>query len=242
MQLHKFKDIHKDNDIYILASGKSVDFIENCFFKGKIVIGINQVYKKIPCKYLVRKEHQLVENVLSDPRNSDSIIFIPTYKKTHVLEKIDNQEKINRIIFFKSDPNIFIVDKLPSDDKLIVSYSTITTGIHLAAYMGARNIILVGHDCGTLNGEPNFSGYHTNDTYKIAHSNGKAQYKNWIHKIETGTTTLKKLLKKKYGCNTYSLNPFINFGLEGNKYISVVGGNCAKHKPTPKPTPKPEKK
>ena len=57
--------------------------------------------------------------------------------------------------------------------------------------MGDRNIILVGHDCGTLNGELNFSGYHNDETYKIIHKNGKEQYKNWIHKIETGTTTLK---------------------------------------------------
>lgn len=246
MTLDKFKNIHRDKDIYVLGSGKSVDFIDNNFFDGKIVIGINQVYRKISCQYLVRKEPEIVKEVLSDPKTINSIIFMPGDQKTHVLKKISD-ESINRIIFFNNDENIFIVDKLPSDDKLIVSYSTITTGIHLAAYMGARNIILVGHDCGTLNGEPNFSGYHTDATYKIAHKNGKEQYKKWIHKIEAGTVTLKKLLKEKYGCNTYSLNPFINFGLEGNEYISVVGGNCnrvnlKKIKGKPKGKPKQKRK
>ena len=42
------------------------------------------------------------------------------------------------------------------DNKLIVSGSTITTAIHLAAHMGAKYIILLGHDCGTLDGENNF--------------------------------------------------------------------------------------
>jgi hypothetical protein len=45
--------------------------------------------------------------------------------------------------------------------------------MHLAAYMGAKNIILIGHDCGTLNGEPNFKDYHTDKTYKIVWKNGK---------------------------------------------------------------------
>ena len=95
---------------------------------------------------------------------------------------------------------------------------TITTAIHLAAYMGAKNIILVGHDCGTINGECNFKGYHNNETYKIAHAKGKDDYVLWLKKIEDNTIRLKKLLIEKYGCNIYSLNPFINFNLEGNVY------------------------
>ena len=104
------------------------------------------------------------------------------------------------------------------DDMLIVSFSTITTAIHLAAYMGAKNIILVGHDCGTINGECNFEGYHNNETYKVAHTKGKEGYVLWLKMIENNTIQLKKLLIEKYGCNIYSLNPFINFNLEGNVY------------------------
>ena len=120
---------------------------------------------------------------------------------------------------YDHDKNLLqtLVKKLPCENKLIVSYSTITTAIHLAAHMG-ENIILIGHDCGTINGEPNFSGYHTESTYKIAHRKGKKDYINWLSKIEKQTIKLKHLLKRKYGCNVYSLNPFINFGLEGNVY------------------------
>ena len=46
MKLIDFKNKHKDSDIYIIASGKSLDFIEPNFFNNKITIGINQVYKK----------------------------------------------------------------------------------------------------------------------------------------------------------------------------------------------------
>ena len=86
--------------------------------------------------------------------------------------------------------------------------------------MGAKYIILVGHDCGTLDGEPNFNGYHDDSTYSISHGNEepKEKYKLWLSEIEEQTITLKKLLKEKYGCEIYSLNPFINFGLEGHRY------------------------
>ena len=34
--------------------------------------------------------------------------------------------------------------------------------------MGAKNIIIVGHDCGLLNGYSNFKWYHTEETIKIS--------------------------------------------------------------------------
>tara|TARA_B110000037_G_C16960405_1_gene440707 strand:+ start:34 stop:699 length:666 start_codon:yes stop_codon:yes gene_type:complete len=218
--LNKFKNIHNNKDIYIIASGKSLDFIDNSFFNNKITIGINQVYKKFITTYLVRKEFKLLDEILK--KNLKLIHFIS--KGEHGGNNNNNIFIVNKyknnknIIIYNHNINNHLVEQLPDDNKLLVSYSTITTGIHLAAYMGAKNIILVGHDCGTLNGEPNFKGYHTDSTYKIAHKNGKKDYINWLKKIENGTIKLKKLLKEKYGCNIYSLNPFINFGLEGNVY------------------------
>ena len=43
-------------------------------------------------------------------------------------------------------------------DGLVVSHSTITSAMHLAAYMGAATVILAGHDCGALDGQLNFAG------------------------------------------------------------------------------------
>lgn len=219
--LNKFKNIHKDKDIYIIASGKSLDFVDNSFFDNKITIGINQVFKKITTTYLVRKELKLLDEIIKKKLNLIHFISMGEHggNNNNNIKFIYNKYKNNKnIVIYGHNINNHLVQKLPDDNKLIVSYSTITTGIHLAAYMGAKNIILVGHDCGTLNGEPNFEGYHTNSTYKIAWKNGKKDYINWLKEIEDGTIKLKKLLKKKYGCNVYSLNPFINFGLEGNIY------------------------
>lgn len=222
-KLEEFKDIHKDEDIYILASGKSVDFIDSSFFNNKTVIGINQVYKKTFCKYLLRKEADLIKECIQESPNStffiskgncggDNKINYLLLQKLHLINN-------NNVVVYDHLENIHkLPDSLPPEPKLIVSYSSITTGIHLAAYMGAKNIILLGHDCGTVDDECNFTGYHTESTYKIAHKTGEAGYRNWIKVIEQHTIQLKQMIFDKFKAHVYSLNPFINFGLEGHVY------------------------
>ena len=224
--LKSFKNCHLEQDIYVVASGKSVDFISGSFFDNKIVIGINQVYKKIKCNYLVRKEAILIKEVLANA-DKNTIHFISegslgNCQKKYIDETSNALKNIDttNVVLYKHNQNVShsILTSLPPDDMLLVTWSTITTGIHLAAYMGAKNIILVGHDCGTINNECNFSGYHTNETYKISWKNGISDYKIWLTHIEDTTIRLKKLLKAKYGCYVCSLNPFINFNLENNVY------------------------
>lgn len=224
-KLQDFENIHKNDDIYILASGKSTDYIDNSFFNNKIIIGINQVYKKTKCNYLVRKESEMIKNIIEE--NKDTVHFISKGRcgsknnvNENIINALPNDLKQHVVIYDHNyNRNGSDYNNLPHDGSLITTYSTITTGIHLAAYMGAKNIILIGHDCGTLDGECNFKGYHTEHTYKIAHGvSGEKRYKNWLKEIENNTLKLKKLLKQKYDCNVYSLNPFVNFGLEGHVY------------------------
>lgn len=224
-ELNEYKNKHLNEDIYILGSGKSVDFIDNSFFENKTIIGVNQVYKKTKCKYLLRKENKLLEQVIND--NPDTIHFISKgdcgrhdgVNDRTVKNKFKNN---NNIVTYNHNNNKCYLDMdivtTIKDDELIVSSSTITTAIHLAAYMGSKNIFLVGHDGGLINGECNFNGYHNDETYKIAWRNGKSDYLKWLSYIEKDTIILKRMLMEKYKCNIVSINPFVNFNLEGNKY------------------------
>jgi len=218
MNLEQYKNIHKNEDIYVIASGKSCDFIDPTFFDNKITIGINQVYKRFKCNYYVRKEHKLFNEVLKNI--GDSKLFISLFDCGSNIKKFKMSIalKSKRIIVYNHDKNNCKYNGIPKDNKLVVSYSTITTGIHLAAYMGAKNIILVGHDSGTLDNEVNFKGYHTESSYKIAWNKGVSQYTEWVKKVDNQTIELKKDLKKLYNINVYSLNPFINFNLENHVY------------------------
>lgn len=221
IDLESFKNIHPNSDIYVIGSGKSLDYIDNSFFENKITIGTNQTFKKFLPVYLVRKDFCLLNDSLKI--NTTHFISYGNYglcndkNKQHIMSCHNDSQNV--VIFDHDKNNLnFITNELPNDGKLFVSWSIITTGMHLAAYMGAKNIILVGHDCGSIDNECNFTDYHTEDTYKLEHQNGKSGYIDWLKQIEEQTIILKKLLCNKYGCNVYSLNPFINFNLEGHIY------------------------
>ena len=221
-KLAEFRNVHKGEDIYVLASGKSVDFVDNSFFQGKIVIGVNQAFKKVECRYLIRKESALARAVIASQHGS--MIFVSkgdcggVGNHNEKLLRAAPETLQRRLCVFDHITNVHEVRFPTKDDQLLVSYSTITTAIHLAAYMGAKNVILVGHDCGTIDGQANFSGYHTNETYRIAHSAGEKGYVEWLKGIEKHTVQVKEWLRKKYGCNVLSLNPFVSLGLEGHRY------------------------
>ena len=216
--MEKFKNIHPNQDIYIIGSGKSLDFLDKSFFDNKITIGINQSYKYIEPKYLVRKEHQFIDMVLKE--TSEKVTHFVSRgdcgSKNHLKQDLQiKYDKIKNIVFFDHNINVLDIHSLPKENQLIVSFSTITSGIHLAAHMGAKNIILVGHDCGSINNQCTFNNYHSKTTMK---QNNVNEYREWLTNIEVQTIDLKRMLKEKYNCNVVSLNPFINFNLEGNKY------------------------
>ena len=213
--IKELKDLHKGEDVYIIASGPSIDYINPSFFNNKITIGVNQVYKKVECTYLVRKEKSKlkysIENTKSSVICSEFSHGGKHVKNTQGLEKLDFyyfkhfQNKFNKIEFTKL-----------KEDMIVVSYSTITSAMHTAAYMGATNIILIGHDCGLINGKHVFEGYYENiDETPWKNWN---EYKNWLTKIEEQTLSVKSFLKSKYKCEVYSLNPFINYNLDGNMF------------------------
>ncbi len=76
MQIKDFKNIHTGEDIYNICSGKSIDYISNDFFDNKIKLGINKTYKKVSCKYYVRKEAELLEDILEKEEHDNR-----TYKR-----------------------------------------------------------------------------------------------------------------------------------------------------------------
>jgi hypothetical protein len=232
LELTDFKNIHLNKDIYVIGSGKSCDFIDNSFFKDKITIGVNQVYNRFDCNYYIRKEYAFIDEVLSKI-NRKSLLFISRGDCGETNNRNKNyveRKKIydNKVIIFDHYKNCGSAENpnnikkynynhlKKNNNKLISTSSTLLSAIHLAYYMGAKNIILLGHDCCKINGESNFKNYHTDKTLKLTWNN-QGQYNNWVSKIESQTVYIKNLLKDNFDVNVVSLNPFVSYNLEGNK-------------------------
>ena len=219
---HKvLKDTHKGEDIWVIAAGPSMDHVDADFFEGKVVLGCNRVNKKFPCTYTIHKElstmtNSILPHIREFQKNSKLIL---SERRFADYGGVKNPTEHADYIFthppkHNQKPDLNCIGK--SDD-IVVSYSTITSALHMAAYMGAKNIIICGHDCGTLGGRSVFKNYYTHN-FK-PHQGTQAKYIKWIKSgLEQHTIDVANRIREVYGIGVHSLNPFINFGLEGHEY------------------------
>ena len=136
-----------------------------------------------------------------------------------MIRKQKNKVQHDNAYVFSHNPRINSLEKEIvelSDDDIVVSKSSVTSLIHVAAYMGAKNIILCGHDCGTLDGNLYYEGYMEDDWISSANWPGIT---SWMSAIEKQSQLVRKYLMDKYDCNIYSLNPFLNLGLENHNFV-----------------------
>jgi hypothetical protein len=97
--------------------------------------------------------------------------------------------------------------KHAKDDEIVFGSSSIHGSMHLAAWMGAKNIMLVGADCGSIDGQ------HRVDQYPSGHQPWDLYNRHLMR--------MKAWLNDKYSVEVYSLNPFVNFNLEGHTFQGV---------------------
>lgn len=229
--MKKFKGLHTGSDIWVLASGASMTYMHESFFNNKITLGVNSMYKKFPCMYTIVKEQELIQPAVL----SGSMVFCSKYNCGGNGE-LNNGASLGAIDFDHLPNAGTSIDLSPvtdESDRLVVSYSTITSALHLAYYMGAKNIIVCGHDCGKLDGEMNFKGYYDyNINYsEVSRFNSaenmyfdaegrKEKYNGYVSKFLPQTMQVINKLRSK-GVNVCSINPFINFQLEGHEYAAI---------------------
>jgi len=99
-------------------------------------------------------------------------------------------------------PDLSVITK--DSDKIVVSYSTITSAMHLAAYMGAKNIFLCGHDCCEIQGKAWVDGYY--DNIKPVHEDQQG-YVGWLKQIKLHSVQVKFAIENNFDCNVFELTP-----------------------------------
>lgn len=212
--ISKLKNKHRGQDIWVIGAGPSAGFVDAEFFANKITVGVNYTWRHFDVDYVVVKENFALWEALKagqtvaasrfhcgNMKHAENNAEQPFYVFDHVENELD---RVN-------------LDVIGTDDRLVVSYSTITSAIHLAAYLGAENIILVGHDCGTIDGQDYMSGYYIPAGMP---SSSQEFIDGFIRAIEPQSLAVRERIREVYGCRVYSLNPWINLGLEGHKYES----------------------
>ena len=214
MKLVDLKDKHKGYDIYVLGSGGSLGFIDKAFFDNKIVVCTNFTIDFVnegSNRYLVAKEP--TEEMQKSAIKKKALIVTCEKHSGNAKSPLNTILYPDKTVIFNPSANV-LKDK-DQTTSLERSSSTIVSSIHLAAFMGAKCIILVGHDCGYLDKRIHLKNY--NDSKAVTPPNA---YPRWMKNsnVEAKTLSAKNILKQFYNIDVYSLNPFINFGLEGHNY------------------------
>ena len=88
-----------------------------------------------------------------------------------------------------------------------MSSCTTAEAIHFAAHLGASSIVLCGVDGGMLDDRWNYHGY----------NNGAGTNPMHVRLTQPLLMAVVNALRAR-GVNVYSLNPFVDFGLEGHVY------------------------
>jgi hypothetical protein len=205
MSLESLHNVWQGETVYVLGSGSSLNFIDPSFFDDKHCVAINFVGRDFGLKNFVTFTHYVNDAVQVASLFPDFLVVLLRWKdgerSTSEISNIINIDNISEPPNDSFNPYDF------DGDGLVFGSSSIHGGMHLAAVMGAKNIVLVGADCGTIDGNNRFDGYPEGDTPWALYDNHLRIMKEW--------------LQVNFNCSVYSLNPFVNFNLEGHKFVGV---------------------
>ena len=208
-----FKDAHKDQDIYVIAAGSSMELYPEGFFDDKVTVGVNRVCNFFDCDYTVIKDFEGFNLILQNTINKNIKVIMSEHRygtRPSKNPSIDSSSVFYFHHFDKPGQRPMVKSILKDSNKLVVSHSTITSSIHFSAYMGAKNIFICAHDCCKINNESTIENYYS----KIKpHQKSDKGYVDWLKTIKYDTFNVSEKLQKEYECNIVALNPmlFVNF-------------------------------
>jgi len=221
--LAELRGRHEGQDVWVIASGPSMTWVEPSFFANKVTVGVNEVWRKYRTDWLVRKEHRDVQPALDSGiplvvSRMDCGNQPPAIRATGRWWEFDHP--LNRV---EQPPDLAPIG---SADRLLVSWSTITTAIHFAAYLGAANIMVCGHDCGFIDGMTNYAGYYDHVAPVAAGERADrdpryAAYTRIVTALERQTMLVRDRIREVYGCSVHGLNPFVSLALEGHVHHAI---------------------
>jgi hypothetical protein len=209
VELEELASAHYGETIWVLGSGPSLNFLSPSFFDDKTTVSTNlsaHTLGFVP-DYVFSHYHSVAVGMPAQ-------IAVVTLARDTVTQQEWRGEKPDELVLIEQDnynpPGSSwnpLTTHPPKPYSLAYGSSSLHGSMHLAAWLGAKHIVLVGADCGTLDGEHRVAGYPDGDKLWSLYNEHHALMKAW--------------LQREYDVTVYSLNPFINLNLEGHKFEGV---------------------
>jgi len=210
MLMPDIHNTHVGETAWVMGSGSTLNFIERSFFDDKLVVSTNMAsfdFGITPAFAFTHHHSYLRDHA---PKNPSTIFVANQFDypsrdewvnpPSNVIIHKPKTEKNSHAQF-----NPFEQDKPAHAHQLVFGSSSGHGAMHLAAYLGVRNIVLVGIDCGVIDGQTNFDDYSVRSPYP---------FEVWNRHL----VLMRNWLRDTYNVNVYSLNPFVNLHLEGHTF------------------------
>lgn len=207
---------HSGEDIYIVGTGTSLRVFPLDFFKDKVTIGLNQVWKVLDTTYAITMMPKLnIPEFIEGEAGKPGIVWVtkPSKVKSQCTPDeiayaddnffgFENDGKASLTGLDEPSETGRVLDwvRKPHPQKLYLWTSISQSAMNLAANMGAKNIILVGCDNGALGGNHHAHEQHT--MWK-----GESPDVRYMQYYE-GVSEVRAALRCR-GVNVISMNPFV---------------------------------
>lgn len=210
MELADLIDTRKGETAWVFGSGATLNFLDPEFFRDKLTVSTNfsGITFGLTPDFVFSNHHSGIKTMALDLPNT---IFVVNRYETPVPEEyagvlpnvVANDSKTVHNSFGLFDP--YGRDKPDRPDQLVFGSTSTHGAMHLAALLGAIDIVLVGVDCGVLDSVVNVTDYpeQTQRSFPVWNEH-LILMRNW--------------LRDTYGARVYSLNPFVNLNLEGHSF------------------------
>ena len=213
MNLESLRNTHFESDVFVIGSGKTLEFYDPMFFQNRITIGVNQGWSNHLHKvdYMVTKYHANALEWRDNPRAGQ--VVVTRGDRGHLRRWISDDRDLIVVDHNENTVKGWKADQWPkSFHALVATHSTITTAMHLAAYLGAANIFMVAADCGDLDGQRTTRGHDPRQTNL-----------DTLKSFEIQNRIVKAELEKRYRCRVMTLLPFATPNMDGHKFESHAG-------------------
>jgi hypothetical protein len=203
---------HEGADVYVIGSGKTLDYYDPAFFDNKLTIGVNEGWslRLDRVDYMVTKYHDTALEWVGSERVG-TIVVTRGLRGHRTMQPLTDDRML---VVNHNENTVERWDGDWPDDGLVATHSTITTAMHLAAVLGVRNIVMVGADCGVLDEETNLGDYNDGSRHLQFAMFGSFEKQNRI---------VANILRDKYKANVVSLLPFVTPNMEGHTFRSHAG-------------------
>lgn len=210
MLINLCKNRHRGADVYIVGTGPSMRVFPSDYLQNKIVIGLNQAWRHCAPTYCITVHPELYAEY-QDVRLRSACKPVATTWFVKHKPPLNLPYNDPTCYVFDTSPQLSIVN--PVSEKLFIGRGVQQTAMHLAAFMGAKNIILVGVDMCDLGGD-----HHAHDQHVRFHglppTNVYKEYRDF-------TAAVRYQIEQKFGARVLTLSPLLGADHGSEDYLRL---------------------